>query len=153
MEHVKKRGTAPMATTDLVHRCLYFNASKLARTMNRLAEEQFLRLGLAPSHAFLVMLVDERPGISQKEIAEELHLTQSTITRFIDTLVAKGLVERKSEAKLARVYATPEGKRLYPELERAWRALHARYCGILGEQEGDDLAKAIDEASERLNSG
>jgi DNA-binding MarR family transcriptional regulator len=49
-----------------------------------------MKTGLSPSHAFLMMLATDYPGIGQKELSERLHLAPSTVTRFIDSLVHKG---------------------------------------------------------------
>ena len=69
-----------------LHNCLYFTANSLARRITAMAEEAFGKVGLSPSHAFLVMLVNEQPGISQKELSRALNLAPSTVTRFVDSL-------------------------------------------------------------------
>ena len=57
-----------------LHNCLYFTANSLARQISRLADEEFRLTGLSPSHAFLLMLVNEKPGITQKELGLALNL-------------------------------------------------------------------------------
>lgn len=69
---------------SILHNCLYFTSNSLSRVITRMAEEEFRRTGLSPSHAFLMMLVNDNPGIGQKELREQLHLAPSTVTRFID---------------------------------------------------------------------
>ncbi|MEE8416834.1 MAG: MarR family transcriptional regulator [Desulfobacterales bacterium] len=69
---------------SILHNCLYFTSNSLSRVITRMAEEEFRRTGLSPSHAFLMMLVNDNPGIGQKELCEQLHLAPSTVTRFID---------------------------------------------------------------------
>jgi DNA-binding MarR family transcriptional regulator len=136
----------------LLHHCLYFTANSLARVITRMAEEEFRRTGLSPSHAFLLMLVNDHPGIGQKELCEALQLAPSTVTRFIDALVHRGYLTRRPEGKASRVYATPEGKGLKGIIEDAWKSLHQRYARVLGLSEGDRLAVMIDEASSRLSA-
>lgn len=138
---------------SILHHCLYFTANSLARTITRMAEEEFRRTGLSPSHAFLMMLVTDRPGIGQKELCAQLHLAPSTVTRFIDTLVYKGYLTRQAEGKTSKVYATTEGENLRKPIAEAWEALHRRYAGVLGLEEGDRLAALIDEASDKLTNG
>ena len=64
-----------------------------------MAEEEFKHTGVSPTYAFLLMAVQEQPGITQKELGEALHVTPSTITRFIEKLVYKGLATTRSEGK------------------------------------------------------
>ncbi len=136
----------------LLHNCLYFTANSLSRVITRMADEEFRPTGLSPSHAFLMMLVNERPGIGQKELCEKLHLAPSTVTRFIDALVHKGYLTRQADGKTSKVYATLAGEELNILIENAWKSLHQRYSQVLGRKKGDDLTALIDDASARLSN-
>ena len=50
--------------------------------------------GLSTPHAYVLRMVLSEPGISQKQLAEELHLDPSTVTRFVDTLAASAGASR-----------------------------------------------------------
>ncbi len=127
-----------------LHRCLYFTANRLCRAIGRLADEAFMPAGLSPSHAFLLMLAIETPGIGPKSLSDALHLAPSTVTRFIDALVGRGLIERRAQGKTVSVFPTEQGLAMQETIAAAWRRLHERYCAILGAQAGDDLARRID---------
>ena len=137
---------------SILHNCLYFTANSLARVITRMAEEEFRRTGLSPSHAFLMMLVNDNPGIGQKELCEQLHLAPSTVTRFIDTLVYKGYLTRQTDGKASKVYATKEGENLRKPIEEAWKSLHQRYAKVLGLKKGDELTAMIDDVSNKLSN-
>jgi len=134
-----------------LHNCLYFTANSLARNIGKMADTAFKETGLSPSHAFMVMLVNEQPGISQKELSEHLGLAPSTLTRFADKLVYKGIIERDQKGKIVRIYPTKEGKALAKPIETAWKQLYKDYSAILGEQKGKDLTALIDTTNARLN--
>lgn len=139
-------------STTILHHCLYFTANALARATTRMAEESFRKTGLSPSHAFLMMLVNDHPGIFQKELAESLQLAPSTVTRFIDSLVNKGLLTRETKGKATKVYPTADGQSLQAPIEAAWKDLHISYTKVLGLREGDALTAMIDVAGEKLNN-
>jgi MarR family transcriptional regulator, organic hydroperoxide resistance regulator len=138
-------------TATILHRCLYFTANTLARVISRMADDEFRLTGLSPSYAFLMMLVNNHPGIGQKELCEQLHLAPSTVTRFIDALVHKGYLTRQTDGKLSRVYATEDGQALQKDIADAWERLHQRYANILGLKYGDALTAMIDDASMKLS--
>jgi DNA-binding MarR family transcriptional regulator len=115
-----------------------------------MAEEEFAKTGVSPTYGFLLMTVNEKPGISQNEICEILHIAPSTLTRFIDKLEVKGFVTRRSEGKNSFIYSTEKGKEHQKEIEKAWLSLYNRYSEILGYEEGDRLSKLVDDAVNKL---
>ncbi len=134
-------------SNELLHNCLYFTANTLARNINRLAEEAFGPTGLSSSHALLLMLINEQPGISQKELAEAMHLAPSTMTRFVNVLMQRGLAVKESRGKLAIVHPTSQGQEMQPVIMESWKRLYHRYSAILGELEGVELTRVIDLAN------
>lgn len=134
----------------ILDNCLYFTVNKLSRAITRMAEDSFKKTGLSPTHAFLLMLVNNKPGISQSELAEQLHMMPSTITRFIDKLVMKGLIERKAEGKRSFIYPTETGENTQQDIRAAWKDLYQSYSAILGEDAGKELTKLIREAGNTL---
>lgn len=131
--------------------CLYYSANALARIISKMAEEEFAVSGLSPSHAFLVMTVNREPGIKPTEISEIMQLTPSTVTRLIEKLEYKGLVERQSNGKYTEVYATPDGTKLNEVILKSWRNLLDRYNSVLGEEAAAELTSMIHEASQKLD--
>ncbi len=131
---------------------LFEEIDKISGTQKTIsADVSFHPTGLSPSHAFLMMLVTDKPGIGQKELCEQLHLAPSTVTRFIDALAHKGYLTRQREGKATRVFPTEDGEQLRPSIDAAWKDLHQRYANVLGLQAGDALTAMIDEAAEELS--
>ncbi len=136
-------------TADLLPHCLYFTANSLGRSITRLAEEAFRPTGLSPSHAFVLMTAAGSPGIGPGDLAARLALAPSTVTRFVDALVAKGLLSRTAEGRAARLAATPAGLALLKGIEKSWKRLHRAYSDVLG-PDGDRLAVDIHAACRKL---
>ncbi|AXV40471.1 MarR family winged helix-turn-helix transcriptional regulator [Methanobacterium sp. BAmetb5] len=130
--------------------CLYFTSNKLNRILNKMAEEEFLKTGLSPSHALTLMNIDFQPGLSQKELSEIMNIKPSTTTRFIDKLETRGLVERKTKGKSSYLYPTPKGIDLQVEISQCWANLYKRYTKVLGQEKGVELTEIIDKAATKL---
>lgn len=145
-------GTMPDAKADRYCNCLYYSANALARTITRMAEEEFAVTGLAPSYAFILMAVNEKPGIQPKEVSGIMHLTPSTVTRLVEKLVAKGYVVRKAAGKGIELSPTRKARAAHPHIREAWMNLYRRYSAVLGEDVGRRLASEVYGATERLES-
>ena len=115
--------------------CLFFLSAKLARVFGKTADDAFGKTGLSPSYAMLLYIVNQKGEIPQKEIGELLHLTPSTITRFVEKLKDKGLVSGRTTGKNAFICTTEKGLLLQPEIIKAWSELHSMYKDILDEEE------------------
>ncbi len=130
--------------------CLFFTANSLARVITRMGEEEFAGIGMTPSYAFLLTLVIDSPGISQKELANALNMAPSTVSRFVDTLHKRSLIEKKVEGRNTYIEATAKGEALKSPISEAWLGLYERYSDILGKEQGDMLTRLAADASNKL---
>ena len=130
--------------------CLFFTANSLARDITRMGEEEFSAIGMTPSYAFLLMLATESPGISQKEIAQQMNMSPSTVSRFIEALVRRGLLEKTGQGRTTYISPTEKGLQLHESIEHVWKNLYQRYSKVLGEQYGERLTRLCLEASRKL---
>jgi DNA-binding MarR family transcriptional regulator len=104
--------------------------------------------GAHPGQVFCLRVVAGSDGITQRDLAEELHIARPTVTRMLQGLERAGLVERRSDERdkrLTRVYLTERGR----ELEAKVRAVAATYVrdtlGRLPAQDRRELARLLDE--------
>ena len=140
-----------MKTSDSKYcKCLYFTANALARKIEKLAMESWSKVDLSPSHAYLLMLVAEEPGIQPTSLSEHLQLQPSTITRLLEKLESKKLLVRTYEGKLTNVYSTPKGKDLLPKLKECLNEFYSRYSEILGREESARLVQNMGRIADKL---
>ena len=123
--------------------CLYYSVNALSRLMTKMADEEFAITGLSTSYAFLLMTVNNKPGIQPKEISEQMQLTPSTITRLIEKMEQKKMLERKSTGRTTEVYPTDKSKKLDKKIKEAWRNLYLRYSELIGEEGAKKLTANI----------
>ncbi len=130
--------------------CLYFTTNALARKVEKLAKESWRKVGLSPSHAYLIMMVIEEPGVQPKFLSEHLQLKPSTITRLIEKLEHKKLVVRTAEGKITNVYPTPKGKDLLPRLKDCLNSFYNNYGEVLGKEESSRLVQHLSKMADKL---
>jgi len=138
------------STCNQLNSCLFFSAGKLARVIGKTADDAFRITGLSPSHAFLLHIVNQNSGIHQKIIGEMLHMTPSTITRFVEKLENKGLVTRKVEGKNAHLFTTEKGKQLQSVIITAWLSLHDSYSEVLTTGESEQFITTVNKLITKL---
>jgi len=132
--------------------CLLFSANALARVITAIGDEEFGRLGLAYSHAYLLREVVDQPGVTPTQLSNTLFLTPSTITRLIEKLEQKQLVERRAEGKNTKVFPTIKGEQLRDEVVAAWLRTWDRYSNAIGEEQVKTLTQQIFKAAQSLGA-
>ena len=134
----------------LLSNCLYFTASRFARQMEKLADEAFSSMDIPPSYAYLIITINDYPGISQKELCKKLTIAPSTSTRFIDKLVKKKFVERRPDGKHIMIYLTEEGASLCNKIYESLNNIYLRHSEILEKNHSEQLIHLLHEASKLM---
>ena len=129
---------------------LFFSSSALNRQLSAMADDAFREMGLTSSYAFLLMLVDDQPGIQPMELSKKLGLTPSTITRLVEKMEYRGYVERRSEGRATHIELTEKGESVQPRLRNAWQQLQESYTSILGERYTQVLSEMTYKASDQI---
>jgi len=126
--------------------CLYFNSNALARTVTRIWKEKYRQFNLSPPHAFLLRVVLAKPGMLPRELAEELNLTRSTITRFLDSLEKQNLLVRKttgSDGREVQIFPTQKAEKIQIQLNDTGKELTQLMKDILGNEELSEVVSTL----------
>lgn len=137
----------------MFERCLYFNTNSLTRKLNSIWEKAFAEFDLPPSHAYLLRLVLEHPGLTQQKLAEELRLNKSTVTRFISALEKKQLLIREGSSTDQRqrvVSPSLKALAIQNELQVLGGELYASMCEKLGRENVEEFVKTARLLHEKL---
>ncbi len=130
--------------------CLYFASNALARKTEKLAVAVWKKADLSPSHAYLLMIVLNEPGVQPGALSAELHLTPSTITRLIEKLEEKKLVIRNTEGKATSVYPTAKSKEMKLLLQECAEEFQKNCITLLGKDESGRFINSVNKISDKL---
>ena len=133
-----------------LNECLFFSVKKLDRMLNKMADEAFKKTGLAPTYGFILLILKEKDGLPQKDIAQMLYSAPSTIARFVEKLEYKGYIKTVSDGRLSLVYLTDEGREFIKEIDSSWEELHQAYNAVLGTEVSGQLSQDLNAATDKL---
>jgi DNA-binding MarR family transcriptional regulator len=123
--------------------CLYFNSNALARTVTCVWAEAYKPFCLSPSHAFMLRVILAKPGLMPNELAQELSLSRSTVTRFLDSLEKRKFLIRKmaiQDGRKVQIYPAKAAIKIHDKLEKTGKDLSKLMGEIIGQ---DDLSQTI----------
>ena len=126
--------------------CLYFNTAALARVLDREWTKAFDPYGLTPAQAFMLRVILAKPGLLQRELAEELMISRSTATRTLDGLQEKGLIIREATERDGREFAlrpTAKANVLKDKINTASSEVTKRLKRKLGIVQFDDIVAKL----------
>lgn len=109
-----------------------------------MADQQFKEYGFSGSYAFIVIAVQRNNGLSQKQISDVFKLAPSTVTRFVDKLVKKGLLKRSQQGKEMLLTLTADGVNMATRLEDDLKILDAEIIENLGDKYLDTLNRMLE---------
>ena len=100
--------------------------------------------------------VGDLPDLSQRELAEALHLAGSTLTHHLDRMEADGYLLRTRDAadrRVVRISLTAAGKHRRAELDAIVQAHDRRVNERLGERDAKQLRRLLTRLRTALDEG
>lgn len=120
-----------------------FLVQHVAFSLHRLGDQVLQeRLGVGFSQFKLMMVLEKKPHIQQKQIAEALNQTEASISRQIKLLQEKGLLQTTVSPKNRREHITtltPKGVRFTEEAVRVLEEYYQPLLDGLSSKQQDQL--------------
>ncbi len=123
---------------------------KLLRTFGSCDTQCLARYGVTAAQGYALLAFPEESSVSMNELSQTMGLANSTMTRMVDQLVAKGLVLRRQgeeDRRVVQVALTAKGQRLQRTLEEARRELLRQILGDIEEGAWPTVLRSL----EKLN--
>ena len=80
-----------------------------------------------------------------------MNMAPSTVSRFIDALMRRGLLEKEVEGRTTYIHPTEKGVQLQDSIQEVWANLYERYSNVLGKEHGEELTRLCLDASKKLH--
>lgn len=131
---------------SMFEHCLYFNTTSLSRVLEREWTIAFRPFGLTPSQAFMLRVILAKPGLLQRELAEEMNISRPTATRALDGLQKLKLIERcdsKRDGREWEIYPTEIALTFREPLNVASAEVTKRLKKLLGAARFEDTVSKV----------
>ena len=144
-----------ISETEINSSNILFRLSHLTRRWRRVLDMEVQSAGLTDATwrplLHLHLLGD---GIRQKDLAASLGLEGPSLVRLLDTLVAKGLIQRSEDAtdrRAKQLCLTPEGLLVVARIQEAVVALESKVLSPFGDGEISQMAEFIQRLESNVN--
>ncbi len=137
-------------------------AQQLHRALGHLVKQYQLRdrndiccYGISVSQCYALEALGEHGMSTMQALAKRLHLAISTVTRVIDNLVEKGLVERhisSLDRRVCQVALTPNGVALLQQIQGELIAREQAVLQRIPAASRDHVIRALTELSHAVNN-
>ncbi|EYE89527.1 MarR family transcriptional regulator [Fervidicella metallireducens AeB] len=111
------------------------------------------KLELYPGQPPLLFTLYKNDGLSQREIADKLHIKPATITVMLSRMEKTGLIIRKQDKedqRILRVYLTDKGKEMCEELKKIMPVLNEQCFGNFTEEEKETFKYLLEKMADNI---
>lgn len=131
-------------------RAYFFKIDTTIKKIRNALQKRFSDAGfdLTVDQWVVIDHLHRNPGIAQSTLAELTTKDAPTVTRIIDLLAKKGLVERRmadDDRRKFLVFLTPEGEQLYEQMLPAVVEIRRQGWGNLSDDDYQHFVRIMDE--------
>ncbi|MGH8741816.1 MAG: MarR family winged helix-turn-helix transcriptional regulator, partial [Burkholderiales bacterium] len=104
---------------------------------------------ISPGRVGVLLLIEANPGVTQGRLARAVALERSTMVGVVDTLEARGLIERRrgADRRTNGLWLTRAGRTLLARLKRRIQVHEDRVAARLGAAERKELLALLEKLS------
>ena len=121
--------------------CASINLRNAARAVTRHYDRSLSAAGVTAVQLPLLAAICYGANASIATLAHVLDLERSTISRDVDVLVQRGLIQRKGgeDKRITALHLTPKGHNVLAKAFAAWNRAHEEVVDAFGEEELQSL--------------
>ena len=132
--------------------CTHFKTRQLSRLLSRHYDAELAATGLKTTQYSLLSHVQHLGPIAPGELARQMGLDASTLTRNLQPLLAAGWLQQDAgpDARTRSVTLTDAGRAKRATAHRAWKTAQLKINALLGEDRVAALHTLIDDCTAQL---
>src|SRR5579859_6227891 len=116
---------------------------RVFQKVDRASTESLRCRQLSPAQLDVLAKVGSSAGISQQELADALLVTKGNVCQLLDKMEGSGLLERRPDGRVNRLFLTEQGRRVRDEVVPKHDALLADKFSALSENDQRELLRIL----------
>jgi DNA-binding MarR family transcriptional regulator len=132
---------------------LFFSIRAAMKKIEKCLGNRLGKHGVSIPQSFILLCLQERDGITLKEIGNRTLIDSSSMTVLVDKLEKDKLVERRldpNDRRAIRVFITVRGKNMADEIEQIEFDFNSRLYDLLGEGNQKEFVHGINNIVNQL---
>ena len=122
-------------------------------TLTSYIKAKLAPLNIAPEQNLILLLLWDKDGLSQNEIAKKLEKDKTNITRMLSNLEKKGFIKRRCneiDGRSFNIFLTEEGKKMGEHIHPITEEFNRIVCSGISEQEMDTVKEVLKKMRENV---
>src|SRR5579859_4669070 len=121
----------------------WMRLARVFQKVDRASSESLRCRQLSPAQVDVLAKVGSSEGISQQELANALLVTKGNVCQLLDKMENSGLLERRPDGRVNRLFLTDQGRRVHDEVVPKHDAMLAAYFNSLDGEEQKHLLRIL----------
>lgn len=133
--------------------CASFNLRKASRLVSQMFDEALAPVGLRSTQVVMLVVIGRRGPVSMTELARELILTPSTLSRNIRPLERAGYIRiEAADMRRKTVTLTPKGEEILLQCVPLWTEVQTKFLEGIGAETWNTLLSNLNHLTSALHS-
>ena len=129
----------------------WWRLARIVQKVDRVATESLRWRQLSPAQVDVLAKVGSSEGISQQELANALLVTKGNVCQLLDKMEGSGLLERRPDGRVNRLFLTEQGRRVHDEVVPQHEAMLAERFNTLSETDQRELLRLLRQLDHSLD--
>lgn len=139
---------------DIMRCCASFNLRRASRTVSQMFDEFLQPSGLRSTQVVLLLKLARHGPMVMSQLANELMVSPSTLSRNLRPLARDGLLEISSRSgRNKAVSLTPKGRDVLAAATPLWKKAQDRFLAQVGSESWDGFLRELNGMVSTLRSG
>lgn len=114
---------------------IWFRLARIYIQQIRKTTEHLRQWHLSPAQFDVLAQIGSKEGLTQKELADRLLVTQGNVTQLLDKMISLDLVAKRREGRNKILSLTPKGRELYHDVVPKQEMFQSGSFNVLTEEE------------------